>query len=330
MLQALPSVLGIDAAEFHMDPFLGWSGRMDLLRVDLIGIVLLLALTLGIIIKLRQTLPTEVLSNQWAQWRLLLVFLVGGVSFIRLTSESTVPIPEIPLRLLLPFTGLLLGFSIVMSFRYLKHADRWRWQFQALAAAILLLTIIPAVQSRPYNLSPLDMGLHSQPVDYYGRNTDEVQILTHFLEENTSYGDIVFTEVDTGHLESARNLNLVYASISSDKNQYPHPAYEYLSGRRIEIARSVQALSWRLEEFEILRQKIPSENPASAVNFFVLTDALVATSPYKVFAECTGELQSTLRTGQWWLDNWGVSNLAERDIDFSLYKIHPERIEQCG
>jgi hypothetical protein len=331
VVHALRSVLGIGTVGFPLEPFVGrWESKY-LLGIDFVGIVVLLLLTLGIFMMLTKKLPKEMLDKLWTQWRLLVVFLVGGVAFVRMLSGGTAPIAEIPLRLLLPFIGLLLGYSIVIMIQYFKHGDRW--QYQALAALIFLIPVMLSVVYTTRGADILGVQAQSHPTAYYGRSSDEVRTLAQFLKENTRHGDIVFTEINTGDPNYIRSHDITYSFhsyVPIKEPKYPHPAYEYLSSRSIEIAKDVPTLSQVLGEFEDVRQSLLPGNPASTVSFFVLTHDHGAKDAYRAFVACTGELQEILNTKKWLLKEWDVFNHKIPNLQFFLYKIYPARLAQCS
>jgi len=299
--------------EFQMSqtvPFL--NERLKVIaRIDFIGLAILLLLNCGILLRSRRWLPNGEPKRMWAQYKLLLVFLIGAVVFFAIFIQATVTQANVVLRLLLPFLGLLIGYSMVIVVMYLVRT-RERWPLKTLALAIFLVPMSSVMQFKVMDRTPFDVRWYFHPPAYFGRTTDEVRVLASFLRQNTSYGDIVLTSIDTG---------------DTGHPYYPHPAYEYLSQRRIEVSKDVPEVVRDVKQLEGIRQSLPAANPASRVNLYLLTDEQSNGGQLGAFARYIGELKGVLDTEKWWIEEEGHMPSSQRKANFYLYKIDPAQVD---
>ena len=289
-------------------PFLNGELKYRL-GMDFVDMGILLALVIAIYFVIRHNLKESQAKQLSAQTKLLLVFLVGGFAFQAVFIQATVSQTQHMFKTVLPFAGLLIGFSIVMIYRYLiPRAQTWF----VIMPAILILCIIavPMVKERG---DSLDSANDHYPDEYYGRSQAELRILTDFVRENTLYGDIIIT-----------NIEAAQAGFPS----YPFPAYEYLSNRRFEITKDITQFQNAIDELEIIRLSLAETNPASRVSYYLLIDEYSNNQEFIEFSRSTGEVRYVLDTEQWWNEHNGGTPANERNRVFSLYKIEPEKVDQ--
>lgn len=288
----------------------------QLVHIEFIGISLLLGLTGWAYWRMKPSLTTGAAKQLWNQWKLLIVFLLGAVIFFILLVQATVTATSVVFRLILPFAGLLFGYSIMVIVAYCLLSKDAKW-VRILSCALLLVGLVPPIVGQ-YSEKPFDFSWHQQSWVYYGRRTEEVEVLCTLIRNSTSYGDIIITNIDTGQ---------------TGHPAYPHPAYEYLSQRRIEVARNSTQVVAAVKTLEEIRSKLDTTDPASKVNFFLLIDKKDNDGRFGLLATNIGKLQTTLDAGEWWVQHRGdepppMPGSPEKDGRlFYLYKINPHAVD---
>ncbi|MBM3131677.1 MAG: hypothetical protein FJZ95_01415 [Chloroflexi bacterium] len=270
--------------------------------MDFVDTGILLALIIGAYYLVRRVLPHGKVRELSAQTKLLLVLLLGGIAFQTVFIQGTVSQTQHMFKTVIPFAGLLIGFACVMVFRYLFISKK-NLIIVIPAVIIFLIVSVPIVRDRGDAFE--DANLHF-PDDYYGRSQAELRILTSFVRENTSYGDIIITNTAI-------------------------PAYEYLADRRFEVVNDISSVKSAIAAIEDIRQSLPDSNPASKISYYFLLSTesnAEELQGFGEFAKSVGKLQCTLDTEGWWIRHNGGMPDGERKVAFYLYKINSVLVEQ--
>lgn len=275
--------------------------------MDFIDMGILLALVVGIHFLRRSNLAVDKVKQLSAQTKLLLVFLIGGFAFQAVFIQATVSQTQQMFKTVLPFAGLLIGFSAVMVFRYLITSNK-SWFVIVLGVLVFCIVAFPMARDRSSSFDPIHQSYTAQ---YYGRSQPELRILANFVKENTLYGDIILSNIDTW---------------SAGHPRYPFPAYEYLSDRRFETTRDTPSVKRAVEELEGIRQALPETNPASKVSLYLLIEDESNRAQFGEFARSIGELQYVLDTEAYWNEHSGGIPAGERKIKYYLYDINPAQV----
>jgi len=289
-----------------------WS----LIRLEFIGLVALLALAWWLTHRLSRVSPAEAKGNLWYQWKLLLVFFAGGISFWFLMIQSTATQSGSAFRTILPFAGLALGYCLMKIIPYMRLRQE-RISLRVLTLVALLVIAMPPLADR-LSGRPFHFEQHQQPINmYYGFYPEEIKMLGTFLQENTAYGDIVITDfpvAETGH------------------PRYPFPGYEYESERRIEAVKDKEQALKALGEFIDIRTSLSPDNPASKVQFYLLADDGTIEEEFGKFAQQVGDLQGILYEDDYWNELYGTvpvpagSSITFPPRGFYLFKVDIDKL----
>jgi hypothetical protein len=288
------------------------------LHVEFIILAVLLIFSWWLTRQLKRFLPDSSGDRLWFQWKMLLVFFVGGIAFWFLMLQSTVTSAGSAYRSILPFIGLAAGYSSVNVFQYLRF-HREPKALRAIALVLLIIIIAPILQDR-LSGRPFQFKEHKQnPAMYYGVYPEEIKMLGSLLKEEVNYGDIVITDfrvAETGH------------------PRYPFPGYEYYSGCRIEVARNVQQATDAINKLGEIRASLPAGNPASRVQFYLLFDEGCIGSDFDRFAQRVGELKTVFYEDDYWADVYGKvpipagSSLPFPPRVFTLYRVDADKFSE--
>ena len=205
------------------------------------------------------------------QAKLVLLVGIAGAAYLALFFQNTVSGIPYVIRLLLPFVALLFASSIVVLTKaaYSLASSKWNLARQVLCVLLLLSALGPVsiivketVQKFDpsyHNLAYTDNGrkIGRWEFEYLGRHPNQVVALGNYIQENTSYGDIIITDIDTG---------------ATGHPRYPHPAYEYLSDRRFEKFNGLPGLLARWRDLQEIRNHLTGDNPAKHVKFYLLVE----------------------------------------------------------
>lgn len=187
-----------------------------------------------------------------------LLVTLGGLIFPALFLQAAVSQPVDVSKALVPGMSLLIAAVIVTGGRVVL-ARPWPPMVRTLSIVLCILAVQPVVVFATKLPGYVKSQIHP-PSDYMGGAPAEIQAVTDFVRESTKYGDIVFSQISTGW---------------TGMLEYPHPAWEYLTNRRIEPAMSLAMFEDRLGEIEIVRAELPFEHPARSARVFLLLDRLL-------------------------------------------------------
>jgi hypothetical protein len=246
--------------------------------------------------------------------------LCGAVSFWMALPQATVTSPDTTLRLILPFAGVLFGVTGMLGYEVLR--TRRQYLFRGLFAAAFLVLAFSLLFQR-LAATPFDVPRwHVQGPPYTGLQPAGIHAVSQFIREKTAYGDIIITGIDTGQ---------------TGHPSYPHPSWEYYSQRRVEVVKSAREAADRIRDFEATRRSLDSSNPASRVNYYLLTAALGYDS-LELLGQAAGSVVGRFDFDVWWLramsgdDIRGMAaslgntdGVANQPTSFTLYRIDPAR-----
>jgi len=240
-------------------------------RLMLVWVVALSALAIPAVIAKFRSSDDVGKQDILRQLKLILLFGVAGVAYLIPFFQNTVTTIPYIIRILLPFLALLFAFSSVALVRlaYRLVSSKWKLAVRLSCLILLLLALVPVVTIAKERVEKFDMSYHmfAYPDDgtnvgrwdfeYLGRHPNQIVALAEYIEENTSYGDIIITDIDTGETGHPR---------------YPHAAYEYLSNRRFEKFQGLEDFLARFDDLGEIRSTLPEDNPAKNVKFYLLVE----------------------------------------------------------
>lgn len=233
----------------------------------IIGLHLMLAAAIVTLRSLRGAVAEEA-HRQLLQReeRLLVVLFVGGIAFWLLMLQATVTSAGTVYRTALPFLGVASGVLIVRGVELVGLASSRR-----LGVVVLLLSaaLLSPIAQRTVNgrlLRPSELR-HSW--SYYGMHPAELVALADLLGERTPFGSVILSNIDLG---------------DTGHPDYPFPAIEYYSGRRVDVVRTGDQAVALLRDLDARRASIPEDRPARHAQFFLLTEDSEDDSDFGAFA----------------------------------------------
>jgi hypothetical protein len=273
-------------------------------HLELFGIVALAVLTLWMLGRSGTKEEVKALRKQWG---MAAVMLAGGLGFILIFIQATVTQPMDILKVMLPGIGSLIGLAVVASVRYFrKSADPLN--LKAAFGIILAVILLPFCQFIATGV-PFS-NTFMQRDEYQGGTPEQVRAAASFIGQNTKYGDIVLTNINTG--ETGHNL-------------YPHPSWEYLSGRRVEVFNSLDQADRSLRLFLNKRDSLPAGNPAKQVEFFVLINHWQDISALGDLCRGSGNIVAKYDSREDWISRAGFDPYPDDSRIYDLYKVDPAR-----
>lgn len=212
-----------------------------------------------------------------------LFVLAGGLIFPALFLQAAMSQPIDVTKAIIPGLALLVGASVhqtVALVRLPSVAPMSRTFIVILAIVAMLPTVAATVNTPRF----VWKQYWARPItDYAGTTPREIDEIAAFLASSTKPQDIVFSEVATGWTGM---LN------------YPHPAWEYRSGRRIEPVANLAQFETRLKKVNKEILGVPRDHAGHDAHVFLLANGDIEQSFLDRIASSHGTVVGTRDTSR--------------------------------